>query len=238
MLALGTELTKKVEKAKAELQEGVNTWNAEKMKQAKDIFLNLLMMEESEKIYFHYYIALCDYRLATFFITQNATAETGEHTKNGLKHLEEAMKLDPSWGEPFALYASMLGYEIALDPAKGMTLGFKIFDYFGKAFEKESDNPRINLMKGLSDLFTPEQYGGGADVAIKSLTKSVGLFEKEKVDNPIKPSWGKDEAYTFLGMAYNQKGDVKKAEEFFKKALDVNPELGLTREELKKIEKT
>ena len=36
MLALGTELSKKVEEAKAELQEGVNTWNVEKMKQAKE----------------------------------------------------------------------------------------------------------------------------------------------------------------------------------------------------------
>jgi Tfp pilus assembly protein PilF len=51
----------------------------------------------------------------------------------------------------------------------------------------------------------------------------------------MKPSWGKDEAYTFLGMAYNQKGETEKAREYLKKALAINPDNDFTKEELKKI---
>ena len=62
-------------------------------------------------------------------------------------------------------------------------------------------------------------------------------IEKEKIEDPLKPSWGKDEAYTFLGIAYNQKGDKNKAAEFFKKALEVNPDFGMAKDEWEKINK-
>ena len=89
----------------------------------------------------------------------------------------------------------------------------------------------------MSDLYTPAEYGGGAEAAIKMLAKSVDLFKKEKIEDPVKPSWGKDEAYTFLAMAYNQKGDKDKAAELFQKALEVNPDFSMAKQELEKIKK-
>ena len=234
---LGPDLSQKIKKAKQELQDGINTWNADKIKHARDLFLNLLMREESEKAYLHYYTALCDYRLSAYFMAQEATGETEMHADNALKHLEEAMDLEPSWGEPYALYASMLGFKVAINPSQGMSLGMEIYDYFGMALSKEPNNPRVNLMKGLSDLYTPEQFGGGPDAAIQSLSKAVELFEAEKVSSLVKPSWGKEEAYTFLGMAYRQKGDNQKAVELLNRALEVNPEFGLAHQELSKLEK-
>jgi len=92
-----------------------------------------------------------------------------------------------------------------------MVLGFKSFEYFAKALQKDPENPRINLLKGISLLYTPETYGGGASRAIEFLSKSVNLFEKENIKNPILPSWGKEEPYTFLGIAYKQKKEYDKA---------------------------
>jgi tetratricopeptide (TPR) repeat protein len=145
------------------------------------------------------------------------------------------MELQPNFGELDAFYAYMLGFEIALNPEKAMSLGIQSFQYFGEAFQKSPENPRVHYLKGVSDLFTPVEYGGGADAAIKTLMKSVDLFENENIQDPIKPSWGKDEAYTFLGMAYVQKGDKDKATEFFTKALEVNPEFMMAKDELEKI---
>ena len=51
------------------------------------------------------------------------------------------------------------------------------------------------------------------------------------------PSWGKDEAYTFLAMAYSQKGDKDKAAELFQKALEINPEFKMAEDEFEKIKK-
>ena len=120
---------------------------------------------------------------------------------------------------------------------RAMVLGTKSNEYLAKAFEKDPDNPRINLMKGTSILFTPEAYGGGANNALEFLEKSISLFEKENIKNPLEPSWGKEEAYTFLGMAYEQKKEYNKAIIFLKKALEINPNYGMATLELDKIEK-
>lgn len=234
---IDSSLAQKIKEARALLKRGVNTWAPELMKKARDRFLGLLAKEKQESLYLLYYIALCDYRLSNYYIAQAEMDRAEPYTKESKKYLEKAMEIDPDFGELDALYASILGFEIVLHQEKAMSLGFQIFQYFGKAFEKSPDNPRVHFLKGVSDLFTPEQYGGGPDAAISSLTKSIELFEKEDIQDPVKPSWGEDEAYTFLGMAYNQKGETEKAREAFKKALEINPEFGLAKDEQIKIEK-
>jgi tetratricopeptide (TPR) repeat protein len=180
---------------------------------------------------------MCDYRLATYYLTLGQLDNAAPYIKDSQDYLKKAMEMNPDFGELDAFYAYMLGFQIALEPENGMSLGFETYKYFGKAFEKSPENPRIHFLKGTSELFTPAEYGGGADTAIKTLVKSIDLFEKENIKDPVLPSWGKDEAYTFLGMAYNQKGDTDKAAEFFRKALEVNPEFQMARDELNKLKK-
>ena len=224
-------------KAKLELRTGISIWDPNIIKKAKNMFLNLLINDKPDNAWLHYYIALCDYNLATYYMGDNKKQETERHTKDAQKYLNKVMELKPSWGEPYALYASTLGYEIALDLSKAMSMGMKIYEYYGKAQELEPQNPRIKMLKGASDLYTPPEYGGGPDVAIKTLTSAVDLFEKEKVETPWEPSWGKEEAYTFLGMAYQQKGDEKTAQELYEKALKINPDFGLAKQALQAIKK-
>ena len=223
--------------AKNLLKDGVNTWDPKLIKKARDRLLSLMAGEKSGSFYPMYYIALCDYRLATYYLTLAEMDKAEPYIKESQNYLKMAMEMNPDFGELDAFYAYMLGFEIALNPEKGMSLGFEIYEYFGKAFEKSPENPRIYFLKGTSELFTPAEYGGGADIAIKTLVKSIDLFDKENIEDPMKPSWGKDEAYTFLGMAYNQKGEIAKASEFFTKALEVNPEFRMAKDELEKIKK-
>ncbi len=231
------KLIQKIKEARSMLQTGINTWSMESLKSARDLFLNLLIKEKGENPYLLYYVALCDYRLATYYFTLTKLKEAEMYTKEGQKYLEKAMEVDPSFGESFALYATLLGFEIAFHPENAMALGYRSNEYIAKALEKGPENPRINLLKGVSILFTPEQFGGGADNAMEFLKKSVNLFEKENIKDPIKPSWGKEEAYTFLGMAYKQKNEFDQAKKFLKKALEINPEFGMAARELAGIEK-
>lgn len=226
-----------IKEAKELLKQGVDTWDPELMKKARVRLLGILAKEKQESLYLLYYIALCDFRLTNYYIASAEMDKAETYTKESQRYLEKAMQIDPDFGELDALYASVLGFEIALSQEKAMSLGFQIFQYFAKAFEKSPDNPRVHFLKGVSDLFTPEQYGGGPEAAIKTLRKCVGLFEKEEVKDPLKPSWGKEEAYTFLGMAHKQKGETEQTEEYFKKALDINPDYVLAKKELHKLKK-
>jgi tetratricopeptide (TPR) repeat protein len=227
-----------VQEAKAKLQAGINTWDLELLKTARNQFINCLLKAKTENASILYHVALADYRLITFYLSSSNNPEAEKSLAEAQKYLEKAMAVDPSFGEADALHGYLLGFEIALHPEKAMTLGMSSFGYFSKGFEKDPENPRIHLLKGISLFYTPEAYGGGADNAIEPLTKAVGLFDKEVVIDPLKPSWGKEEAYTYLGLAYKQKKDYKKAKEMLKKALEVNPEFGLAMKELSGLEKS
>lgn len=233
---INPSLAQKIVEAKGILKTGVDTWNPETMKKARDRFLGLLAREGQNNLYLLYYVALCDYRLANYFIASQEMEKAETYIKESETYLLKAMKINPEFGELDALYAYMLGFEIALDQEKAMSLGLQIFQYMGKATTKSPDNPRVQYLKGISELYTPVQFGGGVDMAIKTLSRSVELFEKENLDEDYKPSWGKEEAYTFLGMAYNQKDEKEKAREMFIKALEINPDFGLAAEELRKIQ--
>ena len=231
-------LGQSVQEAKAKLQAGVNTWDLELLKTARNQFINCLLKAKTENASILYHIALADYRLITLHLSLSDNPEAEKSLIEAQKYLEKAMAVDPSFGEADALYGYLLGFEIALHPEKAMSLGMSSFGYFSKGFEKDPENPRIHLLKGISLFYTPEAYGGGADKAMASLSQASGLFEKDVVKDPLKPSWGKEEAYTYLGLAYKQKKDFGKAKEMLKKALEVNPEFGLAKKELSGLEKS
>jgi tetratricopeptide (TPR) repeat protein len=234
--APGQGLTARIIEARAKLQEGWTTWKEEDMKTGRDMFLKLFLEEKSVNADLCYYLALSDHRLIVYAFAAGKTAEAEPLIAEGKKYLEKAVELDPSRGELYALQAALLGYEIALNPQKGMELGMQILSSFAQAESKEPDNPRIALLKGQSLMFWPAEYGGGPDNAIVLLDRAVSLFEKEKVSDPVKPSWGKEEAYAFLARAYAQKGDREKAVESLHKALEISPHLRLAQEELKKLQ--
>jgi len=231
------DFDQRIFEAKEKMKTGFNTWNPQLLKQARDIFLNLLVKESGNNRYLIYYIALSDYRLTTYYIASNRPEDAENCIQDGKKYLEKAMKTNPSIGELDALYASLLGYEIALHQEKGMVLGMKIYQYFAQAFKKSPNNPRVNLLKGLSVFYTPETYGGGANNALEYLEKSVDLFAKEIIKNRVEPSWGEEDAYTYLGMVYKQKKEFTKAKVYFKKALQLNPDFFFAVKELSEIGK-
>jgi len=233
----GAALGQDMQEAKAMLQSAVNKWSQESLKAARDRFINCLMKAKTDNVYILYHIALADYRLVTFYLSSKANEDAEKSLIEAEKYLEKATTLDASFGEASALYGYLLGFEIALHPERAMTLGPDSFEHLAKGLAKEPENPRIHLLQGISLFYTPHEYGGGVDSALGSLAKAASLFEKEVVKDPFKPSWGKDEAYTYLGVAYKQKKEYARAKEMFLKALKVNPESGLAKKELSDLEK-
>ena len=144
-------LAQKIIEAKGILKIGVDTWDPKSMKKARDRFLGLLAREGQNNLYLLYYVALCDYRLANYFIASQEMEKAETYIKESETYLLKAMEINPEFGELDALYAYMLGFEIALDQEKAMSLGFQSFQYMGKAATKSPDNPRVHYLKGISE---------------------------------------------------------------------------------------
>lgn len=127
--------------------------------------------------------------------------------------------------ESHMLLSAIDGQLIAKSPSRAMELGMQSQSSTGSALRLGPSNPRVWLLRGQGAIFTPPEYGGGLDVAEEFLKKSIELFASD-APKPGEPSWGKAEAYVWLGQVYERKGDKAQAAQMYDKALEVSPKYG------------
>jgi len=228
---------KSFEEAKAKWQAGINTWDRGLFKEARDLFLGCLMRTRPENVFLDYYVALADLQLASHAISTQDMVECKRAALEGQQYLEKAMALDPAFAEAEALYGYLIGMQLAVHPEEAMTLGMKSMEHMEKALAAEPDNPRIQFLKGFYQLYVPEAFGGGPDSALPFFEKAIDLFEKEKISDPLRPSWGREAALTNAALIHKNKKNEAKAIELLKKALAVNPSYGQALREIAALEK-
>jgi tetratricopeptide (TPR) repeat protein len=71
-------------------------------------------------------------------------------------------------------------------------------------------------------LFTPKMFGGGSDKAEQDLRKAIVLFETDRPVAPA-PSWGRADAYIWLGQALQKEEKPAEAKAAYEKALEIQP---------------
>ncbi len=103
------------------------------------------------------------------------------------------------------LLSSIDGQLIAKDPSRAMELGMASQASTSAALDCGPNNPRVWLLRGQGAIFTPPEYGGGLDAAEEQLKRAIELFAKD-APKPGEPSWGKAEAYLWLGQVYEKTG--------------------------------
>jgi tetratricopeptide (TPR) repeat protein len=140
---------------------------------------------------------------------------------------EQSDSIQPM-AENDALLTAVLGYLIGADNSRGPELGPMIMTRNSRALSLGPLNPRVMLILGIGKLFTPPEYGGGASEAEKDLSTAVRLFDADHPPPPL-PSWGRAEAYAWLGQALQREGKTAEAKTAFDKALALEPNYGLVK---------
>jgi tetratricopeptide (TPR) repeat protein len=146
--------------------------------------------------------------------------------KDAISHLKRATKTDPEMADAWALLAGCYGQMMGINPMKGMSLGPKSSQALKKAKKLAPQNPRVWIISGTQDYFTPSMFGGDKERALKKFKKAARLAEQESIDDPLMPSWGHAEAYTWIGIAQMNAERYAEARSAFEKALDLNPDYG------------
>jgi tetratricopeptide (TPR) repeat protein len=104
-----------------------------------------------------------------------------------------------------------------------MTLGPKSSGLLDRAKEMEPKNPRVWLVSGMSATFTPKMFGGGTDKAEQDLRKAIALFETDRPVAPA-PSWGRVDAWIWLGQTLQKEEKTDDARAAYQKALELQPD--------------
>jgi tetratricopeptide (TPR) repeat protein len=170
-----------------------------------------------------YYRSLALYRSASMYTGLKRNDEAKRALDEADLLLEQATARVPS-ADALALRGSVIGLMIGLsgNPLSGMTLGPKASGLVDRALEVDPKNPRVWLIRGMSAMFTPKMFGGGTDKAERDLQKAIELFEAERPVAPA-PSWGRADAYVWLGQALQKDEKLDEARAAYQKALAIQP---------------
>ena len=213
--------------AKRALQRGVNNSKADSILQARRQFQALAAVEpKSARL--HYWMAVADWR-ATPLLMRDTTRSSRERAKkrclSGLKEAQQALDLDPGFGEALALKAGLQGLSLSFgDPSEGPTVGMQMESDLGRALGMAANNPRVHLLDGLNTLHKPAFVGGGPAPALAKLRRAIELFAADTTADAAAPDWGHDDACLWAGHCAMQLQDHGGARDYFREALVVNPD--------------
>ena len=208
--------------AKEVLLNGTNMNNGEMLREARSMFERAASDPDFAPLG-HYYMALAEYRLATGSAEKKAQLK---HLDQGIEQLEKSIELDDTSAEAYALMGSMLGWKAGLKPMQSMFLGPKANGMISKAEKLAPDNPRVLLVRAISDFNTPSMFGGDKDRAMKGFEQATSYFEKQTSADPLQPEWGHSDTYAWIGQAFMAREAYAQAEAAFEEALAINPDNG------------
>lgn len=166
-----------------------------------------------------YWLAYAQFRKALFHIAQNDAEKSEEIAEAAL---ETVANTKEKTSEHYALQAMIHSFTIQF--MRGIQAGVasqKVSSTLKKAKKLDDKNLRAYFVMGSQDFYTPEQYGGGKKVE-EFLTQAIEL-EDQYHDNPVLPTWGKDEAYELLLQFYIKKEQYEKAKTLFQEASAAYP---------------
>ena len=216
------------------LDDGSNKRDYDQILEAREI-LEEVTKVDSLAIWAHYYAATASSAVANMIdegLVENGRSDLADHINNGIKHLEAAVKIDPSFADGWVLLATSYAHKISVRPFKIIGLRRKYHRSISLASELEPNNPRVILLQGIMDYFLPRIAGGDKVRALERINQSIAIFEEENITHPYRPNWGHDEAYARLGVIYMDRGDLTEARKAFDRSLELNPEFGWVLEEL------
>lgn len=137
--------------------------------------------------------------------------------------LRQTLQANPQDAEAHALLGAVYGAQISLAPWKALTLGPRVASAFATAEKLAPGNPRVSLQKGISLLFVPRVFGGGAEASLRELRRAETLFAREPAGKSW-PNWGRLDVLAWLGRALAEKGDRQAARAAYERALALEPD--------------
>ncbi|WP_286234905.1 tetratricopeptide repeat protein [Thalassotalea sediminis] len=164
--------------------------------------------------------ALAYYRLAIIQSTNAKTEAANTSLDNAIDQLVTLTEQNPEDAESWALLAQVYGYKISFSPLKAAYYGPKSGVALSNAYELAPNNPRVHLIKAISEYNTPAMFGGSKKAAIKSLDKAIELFQ---FDNAVDTKWGHAEAYVWRGLSQLDISETANAIADWRQATEISP---------------
>jgi tetratricopeptide (TPR) repeat protein len=208
--------------AKLDLRVAADSASAPGAVKARARFQALSAAEPDDAL-LHLWVASATWRAVP--LLQRSEPQRAERLlRDGLQHVDEAIRLAPKDGEALALKAALQGLLMRFEPGSMMTLGPESAANLSRAQVLSPESPRVWFLRGIQTLHTPAQFGGSPVRAREELERAIALFARDSVSDSPALDWGRGDAYLWAGQASMQSGDTKGAVSFFEQALAHDPD--------------
>jgi hypothetical protein len=151
-----------------------------------------------------YYYSSFIYVLASY--ADSSKARKDIYLDKADQFISIADSLNPNDSEIYTLKGMIAQSRMQIDPMnRWQRYGAEATNYFTKAMESDTLNPRPEYLIGVGLFYTPKQFGGGPTTAKPVLEKSLAKFEKFVPENDIAPHWGKEQVMDYLKQINDSK---------------------------------
>jgi len=156
------------------------------------------------------------------------------------KEIEQLAAYPEYRAETEAFRISVLGFRMALSPARAVTLGPKAVKQLQVAIEAGGNNPSVWIEKANSEANMPAFAGGSKEKAAASFREALRLYEADRGLSAC--NWRYLNTIVQLGQLLEEMKDFEGAREAYLRALKKEPDFKWVRDELlpaleKKIKK-
>lgn len=148
-------------------------------------FLRIADVEKSE--WLPRYYAAYAYIYSTHFLHDADSIDVALDKAQVL--LDDLLKSNPNESEVYVLQSFVYSLRIT-SMSRGMKYSGLSNSSLDKAEQLNPKNPRVYYCRGNNVFHTPSMFGGGAEKAQPLFEKAKALFETNKSDNDLNPSWG------------------------------------------------
>jgi hypothetical protein len=166
-----------------------------------DVANNFERIANAEKTQWlpYYYAAYCTVMASFFEQDKSKTDGIADKAEAFIKKAEELAGGENS--EICVIKSMIASSHMMVDPqSRWMQYGQTSSSNIEKAKKLDPNNPRPIYLDGQSKFYTPEQFGGGKNVAKPLFEKALVMFDGFKPASEMHPAWGKAATQYFLAQ--------------------------------------
>jgi len=203
-------LTAAIRSAEAQLEEGRTTLDEHTLMAARRSFEDCTR-EDPNNSRCYYDLGRTDSYIADVRERQRDKKAAQQAIDAAIKNTRDSIDLKATFADAHALLAELYGKKIGYGGLfTGMRLGPKAEIETQKALEADPNDPRVYVVIGRRQLYSPRMFGGDIEKAIESFRKATS----------VDPHY--DEGFVWLAIAYSKKGDSIAAKAAVDEALRLN----------------
>jgi tetratricopeptide (TPR) repeat protein len=211
-------LKPKLSAAEAQLEDGRSTLDDPTLASARRVF-EQCVKENAGNSRCYYDLGRVDSYLIDVNERRKDKQGSLRSLDSAIENTQRSIDLDNGFADAHAMLADLYGRKIGYGGMlTGMRLGPKAEAETKRALQLDPNDPRIYLVIGRRQLYSPKMFGGDVDEAIRSFQKSTKLDPHN------------DENFVWLAMAYAKKGESNSAKAAVDEALRLNNRNVIARE--------